>query len=238
MFEDKPILSILISNVIVFGLISIMALGAYQNKIAMLGMKEQAENEKNVLIKEIEFLKNQFNYEATFNFLQCCYNEINSESKEIGKAINIFTQILNYSLNNSANEKVLLKNEIEYIKDYISIQKLLDDKIQIDFSLELSENSLDFIIISPRILITFVENVFKHGNLHSLINPVEIKLYASHEYIEFKVKNEKDNSLVRKVSGIGYVNLKQQLELHYENKYVLNVYEDNTIYSTSLKLSI
>lgn len=77
-----------------------MALGAYQNKLAIQAIEMQAEKERNIIVKEIEFLKNQFNSEITFNFLNHCYDEVKCVSQETAETIKIFIRILNYSLKN------------------------------------------------------------------------------------------------------------------------------------------
>ncbi len=235
-FEGMSTFSVIVSNAIMFSIISVMALGAYQNKIGIDKLKFKSEKEKALLFKEVGFLKNQFNSHITFNFLNYCYSRIHKNSIETAEAIEVFARMLRYSLNNKVYEKVLLKKEIEYIEDFITLQKLLSNYANINFCILGEDNNSIYIL--PRILIVFVENAFKHGDLHSIENPITIQLYSSTEYIEFKVTNKKNKHKIAEVSGIGHSNLKQQLELQYKNKYILEIDDNNTSYSSNFKLML
>jgi two-component system LytT family sensor kinase len=233
---DNPTYSFIFSEIFTFGIIYILALGAYQNKIGIEKLKFKGEQEKALLLKELGFLKNQFNSHITFNFLNYCYSKIHKDSVETAEAIEIFSRMLRYSLNSRANEKVQLAKEIEYIEDFIRLQKLLSTDVSVQFLI--NENEENSIYILPRILIAFVENAFKHGNLHSKNNPISIELQSSSKGLNFKVTNEKNKHKIIEPSGIGHYNLKQQLELLYKNKYTLEIEDMDITYSSNLKLMI
>jgi two-component system LytT family sensor kinase len=232
--SGQSFMGIIISEIIIFGITSTMALGAYQNKVLVDKIKTQSEKETSLLISEFSFLKNQFNSHITFNFLNYCYNRIYKESSETAEAIEIFSRMMRYSLNNKIEEKVQLQKEIEYIEDFIELQKLLSTEVNVQFLINDQGHNSMYVI--PRILITFVENAFKHGNLHSIENPITIELNYSTESINFKVTNEKNKHKINEPSGIGHYNLKQQLELLYKNKYTLKIEDKGNTYSSELKL--
>lgn len=233
--SGKSSYTLLVNAIIVFTITSIMALGAYQNKIGIDKIKMKNEKEKVLLLKELGFLKNQFNSHITFNFLNYCYGRIHKSSTETAEAIEIFSRMLRYSMNNKPSEKVLLKKEIEYIQDFIALQKLLTTSICIHFSVVGIVNSVHII---PRILITFVENAFKHGNIDSPENPINIELACSPRQLFFKVTNKKQKQLTLDYSGIGQNNVKKQLDLSYKDKYELNIEENEITYSSTLILTI
>ena len=236
MFEGEPIHSVILSNVIMFGLISTMAFGAYQNKQGISNIKLKIEKEKALLTKEMGFLKNQFNSHITFNFFNYCYSRIYKNSMETAEAIDVFARMLRYSLNNKVHEMVPLAKEIEYIEDFITLQKLLSNSVKVKFFVLRDESNSIYIL--PGILITIVENAFKHGDLYSIDQPITIQLYSSSTYLEFTVTNKKNNHVLTEVSGIGHSNLKQQLEIQYKNKYVLKLEDNETSYSSNLKLML
>jgi two-component system LytT family sensor kinase len=226
--------SMIIPNFLMFSFISMPALGAYQNKIGIEKLKLKGEKEKKLRLKELEFLRNQFNSHITFDFLNRCHDLVHTESLETSKAIEIFSRMLRYSLNSKAQEKVLLNGEIEYLQDFIKLQKLLSTDVRINLSVK----GNDSIYILPRILIGFVENAFKHGDLHSVDHPISIELNATTEYLDFTVTNKKNKHKIIEASGIGNFNLKQQLELLYKNKYTLKIDDTDSIYSSSLRLKL
>ena len=195
----------------------------------MIGNEERA-----FIFKEVNFLKNQFNSHITSNFLNYCYNRIHKSSLETAEAIDIFSRMFRYSLNNKANEKVPLKNEIDYMKDFIKLQGLLSTETHISFLIQ--NYDYNSISIFPQILITFVENAFKHGNINSSSNPILIDISFSHNFLNFKVMNEKNGKVVE-YSGIGHYNVKKRLDLFYNGKYYLEIKDFNNIYLIDLKLN-
>jgi two-component system LytT family sensor kinase len=225
---------ILIPEFFLFSFILMPALGAYQNKIGIEKLKLKGEKEKKLRLKELEFLRNQFNSHITFDFLNRCHDLVHKESLETSEAIEVFSRMLRYSLNSKAQEKVQLKGEIEYIQDFIKLQKLLSTEVMVNLSIK----GNDSIYILPRILIGFVENAFKHGDLHSVDHPISIELNTTTEYLDFTVTNKKNKHKIIEPSGIGNFNLKQQLELLYKNKYTLKIDDMDSIYSTSLRLKL
>jgi two-component system LytT family sensor kinase len=233
-FSGMPLKELIAMEFVFFSLLSFMALSSYQNKIGIDKLKLKSEKEKILLIKELGVLKNKFNSHITFNFLNHCYSKIHKDSHETAQAIEIFSRMLRYSLNNKAQEKVQLKGEIEYIEDFIKLQKLLSTDVMVNLSVK----GDGAIYILPRILIGFVENAFKHGDLHSADHPISMELNTTEEYLNFTVTNKKNKHKIIEPSGIGNYNMKQQLELLYKNKYMLTISDEDTIYSTHLKLQL
>jgi two-component system LytT family sensor kinase len=232
--SGQPLWKTFISEIILFGITSIMALGIYQRKINIDKIKSQSEKENVILIKEIGLLKNQFNSHITFNFLNYCYSKVHKQSPQTAEAMEIFSKMLRYSLNSKVNEFVLLKAEIEYIEDYIKLQKLLTTEIQVQFLIH-THNYNSFYIV-PRVLITLIENAFKHGDLNSTDEPIRIELNIVEGYLHFFVKNKKSNKKIIETSGIGHNNLKEQLELFYKDKYVLDREDNGITYASNLKI--
>jgi two-component system LytT family sensor kinase len=233
-FTDWPFYRFIINESILFSIISTISLGSYQNKIGIERIKLKGEKKRALLLKELGFLKNQFNSHITFNFLNFCYNQIHKSSNETAESIEIFSRMLRYSLNNKVGEKVNLENEIEHIEDFIKLQQLLNADIKVNF---IKSNYYSYpTLILPGILIALVENAFKHGNLNSNENPIRIEVAISLEFLNFKVSNEKNKHKINEPSGIGQHNLKQQLELLYKNKYTLKIEDKDNIYSSELTL--
>lgn len=222
------------NNLILFFIISIMAFGSFQNKMSILKIQLRSEKEKALLIKELGFFKNQFNSHITFNFLNYCYKYVHESSIEAGEAIELFSGMLRYTTNTKPNELVIIEKEVEYINQFISLKKQLSKGMYIEFH---SKGDLTNKYIFPRMLITFVENAFKHGKTHEESNPISIFLNADAECITFEVKNKKNKSKIHLSTGIGKNNVKNQLELFYKNRYDLKISEDDDNYACKLLLT-
>ena len=222
---------------IIFSIVSIIAYGFYQNKISIYELQKEYEKEKIVLNKELGFYKNQFNPHITFNFLNYCYSFVNQKSPETAEVIEIYSEMLRYTIQCKPDETVPLKDEVDYLSKFISLKKQLTKGVFVEFDVK---GDLFQKQILPRLLITFLENAFKHGDTHCEENPIRIKIETTDDEIIFKVSNKKilqKNKLTS--TGIGQLNVKNQLDLFYKDKHELIINEKNIeFYSTTLKIKL
>jgi two-component system LytT family sensor kinase len=126
-----------------------------------------------------------------------------------------------------------LKKEIEYIKNFINLQNLLSAKVYSNFNYN-EEISEKFLL--PCILITFVENAFKHGLYNDPEFPILINLTAESRLLLFSIENRKKKNKSGISSNTGLDNVTQILELYYPSKYKLNFEEDVDYYKVNLVL--
>ena len=235
--DYNSLIDISFSCLVIFCIISIMAYGSYQNTFSKLKIKESYENEKIILNKELGFYKNQFNPHITFNFLNYCYSFVNQKSPETADVIETYSEMLRYTIHCKPDEAVPLKDEVDYLSKFISLKKQLTKVVFVQFDVK---GDLEQRHILPRILITFVENAFKHGDTHCQENPICIELETTNDEIRFNVSNKKNASKNKLIStGIGQLNMKNQLELFYKDKYELAITEDSIeFYSITLKINL
>jgi hypothetical protein len=198
-------------------------------------LKERAEREKNLMAKELLFLKNQFDSHLTFNFLNFCYSETMIYSSDAAKAIEEFSKMLYSALNNELSSYIPLKNEIEHIQQFISVQRCLTSKIFIEVDIN---GDLSRYTILSRILSIFVENTFRHGIFNEKENPIVIKLTIKNDDLTFFVKNKKSNNTILQTEGLGLRNLKQLLDLFYQKNYHLEIDQNDSFYSSTLNLKL
>ncbi len=202
----------------------------------MEARKNEIENEK--LIAELNFLKAQINPHFLFNTLNNLYYLAYSKSDNTTEVIAKLSQMMRYMIYDSNHAKVLLTKEIEYMLNYISLERLrLNDQVPIKF--EVSGNT-ELVWITPLIFITFLENAFKHGlsngNPGTWIN-VSIQLRGTEcIYIVENSKNA-DKEMAEK-SGIGLRNVQRRLELSYPGSHSLETSETAGKYSVKLNLSL
>jgi LytS/YehU family sensor histidine kinase len=144
------------------------------------------------------------------------------------------SSIMRYMLHDSASPMVPLEKEIEYLKSYIELQNLRIKHP--DFvSLRIEGNPTDR-TIAPMLLISFVENAFKHSNKNQLPGII-IHLTVTEENIHFEVVNyikKATNGQDEITSGISLASIRRRLELIYPNKHKLLISEDAEKFSINL----
>jgi sensor histidine kinase YesM len=200
--------------------------------------RRELENEK--LSAELSFLKEQINPHFLFNTLNNLYYLAYSKSENTTEVIAKLSQMMRYMIYESNYPKVPLSKEIEYMQNYVSLERLrLDDQTPIDFKVE---GDASMVKVAPLILITFLENAFKHGvsrNQAGAWVNLSIKVDGANCY--YKVENSKPTNLNGEPagkSGIGLLNVKRRLELSYPAKYDLTVKDEPTRYLVQLNLSL
>ncbi|TMI77258.1 MAG: hypothetical protein E6H10_19250 [Bacteroidetes bacterium] len=172
---------------------------------------------------ELAFLKAQINPHFLFNTLNNIYSLAVTRNNDTPSAIMKLSNIMRYLTDDATHDYVPLQSEVECISDYIELQRLrLNQKTEINFSVN---GHLDEKQISPLILITFVENVFKYGVSNHEPSPLIIKISAEERTITLLCQNKLFNT-VRKV------------EREYPNKHLLNITTDNGVYTVLLTLQL
>src|SRR5690606_920907 len=132
-----------------------------------------------------------------------------------------------------------MDKEIEYLTNFISLQKLRirsSSDISIDESIDESPTSHR---IAPMLLIPFVENAFKHGISLKEKSWIQIELRYQGNLVNFEVRNsvhKKGNDLEDGKSGIGLANVKERLKLLYPDRYLLDIAETENEFSVKLIL--
>ena len=200
--------------------------------------KKEVENEK--LTAELNFLKAQINPHFLFNTLNNLYYLAYTKSENTTEVIAKLSQMMRYMIYDSNHPKVLLTKEIEYIESYISLERLrLNNQIPIEFTVD---GNISTVQITPFILITFLENAFKHGVTNNNPNAwVKISLHIKGNECMYIVSNSKIASAQADnggKSGIGLQNVHRRLALSYPNQYDLTVDDQPDTYTVQLKLIV
>jgi LytS/YehU family sensor histidine kinase len=197
-------------------------------------VKSNLENEN--LIAELAFLKSQINPHFLFNSLNNIYSLAYQKSEKTPEAILKLSEIMRYMLYESNEDKVELSNEIRYLENYIELQKLrFKDNIYIKF--EINGDPLG-LMITPLVLISFVENAFKHGIATDSENPISISLNLTDGKLLFHVSNIKSSMNKDITGGIGLQNVQRRLSLIYKDRYRLQIDDTNDIYNCELYLNL
>ena len=160
------------------------------------------------------------------------------KSEELEPTVMRLSSLLQYMLYEGDEEKVLLKNEVESLQDYIELQKLrISSKLNLQFHFNVKE---EWHSIEPMLLIPFVENAFKHGNGLPENSDIFIDLNVENNELDFKVRNRfmSNDRAKDKTSGIGLANVKRRLDLLYPRTHRLQIDDSNGWYQVDLKLSL
>lgn len=199
--------------------------------------QEKSELEKQNFKSEVSLLKNQLNPHFLFNTLNNIDSLITENQANASVALNKLSEIMRYMVYDSEKEMVPLEDEINYIKNYISLQKLRiknEDIIKLDI-----RGETDRKLIAPMIFISFVENAFKHSSLKDKEeNKIEIKFVVKDDSISFHCSNKIADIEKDKSSGVGLDLVKKRLHLIYKNNHNLNLEGSNGIFNVDLDIKL
>jgi two-component system, LytTR family, sensor kinase len=198
---------------------------------AAIGFIKEALDEKDVIISlqkdnnffKLRYLRAQLNPHFLFNTLNSIYSLSLQKSDKTPEVVVRLADIMRYLVYECNQERIPLNKEIEFIKNYISIEKLRYNA-DIQFSVE---GDTDQIMIEPFLFISFIENGFKHALDNSFTNPfVYITIKAVDQQIVLNVVNSTSIDLetqAKRISGKSIQNSKTVLELLYPEAYALNI---------------
>ncbi|MDD3723083.1 MAG: sensor histidine kinase [Lutibacter sp.] len=185
---------------------------------------------------ELSFLKTQLNPHFLFNTLNSIYSLANKKSDDTTVAIITLSELMRYMIYETNKEFVTLQNEIDYIKNFISLQNLrLKDSSGVRFNVR---GKLDY-NIEPLLLISFIENAFKYGTDYTGKTNINIEIKVEDDFLSLKASNyislkEKNNHS----SGIGIENIKNRLNILYPNSHTLNIEESDKLFKVELLLKL
>lgn len=192
---------------------------------------------------ELQLLQSQLSPHFLFNTLNNMYGISIAQHEKIPPLLLKLADLLRYSVYDAKELFVPLKDEINYINNYIDFEKIrIGDRL--DLKLDIEESSYENIKIAPMLLIVFIENAFKHSkNNADLQIFIEISLKIWGDSILFSVKNShqnKANNVIfdSKNGGIGLENVKKRLALIYPNEYDLKIQNNDLDYQVMLRLNV
>ncbi len=196
--------------------------------------------EKQKAIADLNFLKNQLNPHFLLNSLNNIYSLARKKSEDTTRAILLLSDLLRHVLYESGKSKISLGDEITFIKNYINLEKLKfseENGPNINFTVYVK--NADYPIV-PLLMMTIVENAFKHGISYVQPSFILISLEENDREVRFSVVN----SIHRRASiepkteqkGLGNKNLVKQLDLSYPGKYSFTQKIENSLFKTFLAI--
>lgn len=190
------------------------------------------ESEK--LKTEVSYLKAQINPHFLFNTLNSLYALTLEKSDAAPNAILKLSGMMRYVVTESSRERVALQSELDYIQNYISLQRLrMDEATTFTYTVTGPVAGRQ---ISPLILIPFIENAFKYGLNPEKESAIHIAISIEADQLTMVVRNNKviTTLLPEEVSGRGVENTRLRLEYLYPERHSLSINETEDIFEVKL----
>ncbi|HQF47101.1 MAG TPA: histidine kinase [Flavobacterium alvei] len=186
---------------------------------------------------ELIYLRKQTNPHFLFNTLNSIYSLAHKKSDLVPEAIVTLSELMRYMLYETDNKTVLLEKEINYIQNYIELQKLRLNNVENIYVNIHGETKNKY--IEPLLLISFIENAFKYGTDYKGNTRVKIKIQIEDNTLDFWVENRVENNVPDpENSGIGISNIKNRLKLLYPDSHTLSIEQKDQNYSVHLNLKL
>ncbi len=176
---------------------------------------------------QIAFLQAQINPHFLYNTLNFIYSEAIMVSDSVAESIMTLSNIMRYTLTETGNDTLVsLYSEINHIKNYLKIQKMrFSNELYIDLIIKGEEN-INHLEILPLVLISFVENIFKHGDIHNPAYPAKIMMNVEENSFFLSIYNRKNKGPKEHTSGVGMNNIRTRMEILYAEKYQVKILTD------------
>ncbi len=222
-----------ISVLILTYYVLLILLGLYwfiKQVVAFLKLKNESAK------TELLHLKSQVNPHFFFNTLNNLYGLVGTDTKKAQELIIKLSDIMRYSIYEGDKEVVNLKDEVDYLKQYIALHKMRYHKpIDVKFDVDIEE---DYEVM-PLLFIILLENAFKHGieNLRKEAY-VHLSMKSNNHQVVFDIENNFDPKISNEGEGIGLKNLKRRLALVYPKKHTLSLAETGSVYQAKLTLQL
>ena len=199
-----------------------------------LNERIQRDLENQRLSAELAFLKSQINPHFLFNSLNSIYSLAYQRSETTPEAILKLSEIMRYMLYECNDNRVDLEKELQYLQNFIDLQKIrFAGKAYIDYKIS---GKVDGQQIVPLLLITFIENAFKHGVANNPLTPIRLLIEVDEAHLHLYIQNKKHNNNRDASGGIGLNNVKRRLNLLYPGKYNLEIQDEENTYTVELSL--
>ena len=202
-----------------------------QQRTAQQLQKDKAE-------AQLELLKSQVQPHFIFNTLNNIYSYAQQNNEQTSELIYRLSALLSYMLYDSRETTILLSKELEYINNYIELEKIRYGK-RLDVSFNVFDR-VDHFRIAPLLLLPLIENSFKHGVSNNIKDGwIRVDITLNDEWLSVKIENSCDdrvNGTAGPRNGIGLENVKKRLDILYQDNYEFKCIKENDSFLTILKI--
>ncbi len=232
----------------IFTAMLVITIGSTIGKIVLDWFQKERElriMENETMQSELRFLRAQINPHFLFNTLNSLYALTLKKSDRAPNIVIKLSEIMRYMLYECNDKKVALQKEIDYIRNYLDLERLRH-KNQVRIDLDIKGN-VEGQKIAPLLFSPFLENAFKHGlNKHMSEGYIKVRLTVNGNDLTFNIENskppgdveEEKNDDTRISGGIGLKNVRRRLELLYPGAHNLTIKETEASYAIYLSISL
>lgn len=192
--------------------------------------------EKENLEQQLEYLKYQINPHFFMNTLNNIHALVDIDAEKAKSTILELSKMMRFVLYEGNKKGVPLTREFDFIRNYVTLMRLrYTDKVKITVDLPTQAPDRQ---IPPLMLITFIENAFKHGISYQHESFIDVKVGIEGTKLRFTCRNSKADKPNQEKGGVGLTNVKQRLNLLYDNNFTLNIQDEPDIYNVELTIPI
>ncbi|MEM6344512.1 MAG: histidine kinase [Bacteroidota bacterium] len=206
------------------------------------------QRQKEALNAELHTLKHQISPHFFFNSLNTVYSfALSEESPQTAEAITRLSDLMRFAIYHGDQDTIALNTELEYLADYIELQRLRLNPVKHDLQYHVTGDPAN-LKIAPLLLITLIENAFKHGISMSHNSYINIDLFIQENGLILTVENSVHPeqqfegvpvaTKAEVVGGVGLVNTQQRLDLLYKGRYEWQIEANTDHYLTRLCLDL
>ncbi|MBR4387802.1 MAG: histidine kinase [Prevotella sp.] len=198
--------------------------------------KKLLELEKQNLEQQLVYLRYQINPHFFMNTLNNIHALVDIAPQKAQETILELSKMMRFVLYEGDKSGVSLSREFEFLRTYIKLMQLrYTDKVKISVDLpeEVPEKS-----IPPLMLISFIENAFKHGVSYQHASFIEVKASFDNDHLLFRCRNSKAEKPNEEKGGVGLANVRQRLDLLYDNHYTLVINDGAKEYNVELTIPL
>lgn len=200
----------------------------YRQRLA----REEVEYERNRA--ELALYKAQINPHFLFNTLNTLYGLLITHSDKTEATLERFINLEKYMYNNANREFISLAEEVDYIGQYIDLQKLrLNEFADVRFAHAVEDETMP---VPPMMLITFVENAFKYGISSNEPCFIYISLNQRGDTLCFEVENSVFRRAAKNSNRMGIENCRRRLALLYPDSHRLDIDSNEEMFRVRLEL--
>lgn len=195
-----------------------------------------AELERQNLEQQLEYLRYQINPHFFMNTLNNIHALVDIDPEKAKDTILELSKMMRFVLYEGNKQGVPLSRELDFIRHYVALMQLrYTDKVRFDFDLpqEVPDRQ-----IPPLILITFIENAYKHGISYQRESFIEVKITVQDDRLHFVCHNSKADKPNQEKGGVGLTNARKRLSLLYGNDYSLRINNNTDDYTVELNIPL
>jgi len=200
----------------------------YRKRLAIL--------ERENLEQQLEYLRYQINPHFFMNTLNNIHALVDIDPEQAKGTILELSNMMRFVLYEGNKQSVPLQRELDFIRHYVALMQLrYTEKVKI--TLNLPHESPDR-LIPPLILITFIENAFKHGISYQRESFIDITVAVESGTLRFVCRNSKADRPNEEKGGVGLANVRKRLNLLYDHSYSLKTKDSPDVYQVELVIPL